>query len=395
MLWRHNLTNVRQASILSWSTKPPADWLQQFWQASGPLLRQFTPQNLSNTLYACGKLSTKPPADWLQQFWQASGPLLRQFTPQNLSNTLHACALLGEVPPDDWLRRFWQASADQLAHFNPQGLSNTLYACGKLSTKPPADWLQQFWQVSGPLLAHFKPQGLSNTLYACGKLSTKPPDDWLRRFWQASAAKLGEFNTQALCNTLYGLAVLELWDSPLMQELWQQLQIRALAPRLGAALLDADERLDLLQLYQVHQVAAVERPGMLTVSDPALLETARVARREDRSRDKRTSAFQKSVSECLSVMDVAHDLEHWCKRSEHSIDIAIVTDALRIALEVDGPFHFLDNGQPNGPTRLRDWFLTAHGWRVVVVPYHEWDALGTQQERAAYLTRLLASAAQS
>ncbi len=63
-----------------------------------------------------------------------------------------------------------------------------------------------------------------------------------------------------------------------------------------------------------------------------------------------------------------------CERSEHSIDVALNVDSLdRIALEVDGPSHFLQNEQPNGPTCMRNRFLRARGWRVAVVDYREWN----------------------
>jgi hypothetical protein len=67
-------------------------------------------------------------------------------------------------------------------------------------------------------------------------------------------------------------------------------------------------------------------------------------------------------------MGIAHTNEHWCTHNERFIDIALSMDTLHcIALEVDGPWHFLQNGEPNGPTRMRNRLLKAHGWRVAVV----------------------------
>ena len=89
-------------------------------------------------------------------------------------------------------------------------------------------------------------------------------------------------------------------------------------------------------------------------------------------------------------MGVAHTNERWCERAERRIDIAIEGAGAPVALEVDGPSHFLQDGQQDGSTRLRDRMLAAHGWRVVVVDYREWCELSTQAQRAEYLRRLLA-----
>jgi very-short-patch-repair endonuclease len=88
-------------------------------------------------------------------------------------------------------------------------------------------------------------------------------------------------------------------------------------------------------------------------------------------------------------MGVAHANERWCDRAERSIDIAIEGGATPIALEVDGPSHFLQDGRSNGSTLLRNRMLAAHGWRVVVADHRVWD-IETQEQREQYLRSLLA-----
>jgi acetyl esterase/lipase len=88
-------------------------------------------------------------------------------------------------------------------------------------------------------------------------------------------------------------------------------------------------------------------------------------------------------------MGVAHANEHWCDRAERCIDITI-EGTTPVALEVDGPSHFLQDGRPDGSTALRDRMLAAHGWRVVVVDYRAWIAQKTPEQREHYLRSLLA-----
>jgi len=88
-------------------------------------------------------------------------------------------------------------------------------------------------------------------------------------------------------------------------------------------------------------------------------------------------------------MGVAHANERWCERAERSIDISI-EGAVPVALEVDGPAHFLQDGRQDGSTLLRNRMLAAHGWRVVVVDYRSWNEMKTVAQREKFLRRLLA-----
>ena len=67
--------------------------------------------------------------------------------------------------------------------------------------------------------------------------------------------------------------------------------------------------------------------------------------------------------------------EHRCEASGYSID-ALVTlnDGARVAVEVDGPSHFIGRShQPTGATLLKHRQLCYFGWRLESVPYWEWD----------------------
>ena len=47
--------------------------------------------------------------------------------------------------------------------------------------------------------------------------------------------------------------------------------------------------------------------------------------------------------------------------------------------------------QPNGPTQLKRRLLRAGGWRVVSVPFFEWNNLGGEPRRREYLEARLSS----
>ncbi len=97
---------------------------------------------------------------------------------------------------------------------------------------------------------------------------------------------------------------------------------------------------------------------------------------------------QREVRESLRRLPVgiSHDPGYVTTDGLFSIDLAIV--GRRIALELDGPSHFTTNTlEPLGHTRLRDRLLSAMGWRVVSIPFCEWDRLQRTEERDAYVER--------
>jgi hypothetical protein len=78
---------------------------------------------------------------------------------------------------------------------------------------------------------------------------------------------------------------------------------------------------------------------------------------------------------------VAHQRSFLCPECELTIDVAITAGGKRLAIEVDGPTHFLQQPQhaPNGSTLMRNRLLSAHGWTVVSVPHYEWDFLPVEE----------------
>ena len=83
-------------------------------------------------------------------------------------------------------------------------------------------------------------------------------------------------------------------------------------------------------------------------------------------------------------------------QGEALLQADIALPQLRIAVEADGPRHFIRNavgpdGQPllDGPTQARNRLLRHHGWHVVGLPYWVFDAaLKTSDPQAALLTHL-------
>ena len=349
--------------------------------------------NVPTALMSIAKLGEKGEhAQWLekdarfQQLLAAAVLLMArsEVDEHGLANLLYACGQLGVVPSSTWFATFWATSSLALGDFVPQGLSNVMYACGQLGITPPGTWLQRFWLASAKQLDELSSQGLSNVLRACAQLDVRPPSSWLLRFSDSFEHSMTRATRQDLANTALSLATLALWELPLWSSLWERL-LHAV-PR-DPSEWNAEMQLAAHQLYQSYQTAAIERPGLLSATDPELLAAARKSWMHGMT--GRSSRLHTEVSECLTRMGVTHANEQWCERAERSIDIAIEGAGAPIALEVDGPHHFLQDGRQDGSTRLRNRMLAAHGWRVTVVDYRVWQQLKTQAQREEYMRSLL------
>ncbi len=72
----------------------------------------------------------------------------------------------------------------------------------------------------------------------------------------------------------------------------------------------------------------------------------------------------------------------------YSLDAVVSHGGREVAVEVDGPSHFVGR-TPTGATALKRRQLRAAGWALLPVPYWEWDALGSEAAKQAYLRAAL------
>jgi hypothetical protein len=137
-----------------------------------------------------------------------------------------------------------------------------------------------------------------------------------------------------------------------------------------------------------------------------------------------TSKLQLSVSKSLKQLGFNHVVEHTISMEKMaeidsisippkdidvlSIDIANLEE--KIAIEVDGPSHFMlcidsdslfqsaklnkiqNEYQANGATMLKRRLLTLMGWKVLNIPYWEYNSVeGNNTREVQYCQRLLTS----
>ena len=203
----------------------------------------------------------------------------------------------------------------------------------------------------------------------------------MRGALEAAAVRVASsMSAQAVANTIWGLATLGWHASSDLSAVLQQL-VDSFAQERGPTQLCT---VDLSQLLQAHLASQFLGLGLITLP-PSMLEVAVKTYREE-ARKVTVSNGQREVGESLRRLGIPHELECITADGLFSIDLAIVDR--RIALEFDGPSHFTKNTmEPLGHTRLRDRLLSAMGWRVVSIPFFEWDRLHQTEQRDAYVER--------
>ena len=176
------------------------------------------------------------------------------------------------------------------------------------------------------------------------------------------------FNEQHLSNTAWAFAVS---DPPSADELFGPASFAARCAHLESSF----SRLDLSQLHQ-WSLWREERSGRGAMW-PELPDSLRQAcRNAFVEEDAQPSQLQSDVVREIRSHDVEHvEEEHRCEASGYSIDALLtLNDGKQIAVEVDGPFHFVGRSHlPNGATVLKHRQLRHFGWRLESVKYWEWD----------------------
>ena len=107
----------------------------------------------------------------------------------------------------------------------------------------------------------------------------------------------------------------------------------------------------------------------------------------------RCSGFQHEVGSELAKLLSGMEEEFVDEATGYSLDFAL--PASRLAVEVDGPWHYyqqLGEHVPTAKTMLKKRLLTQAGWRVVTVPYYEWKYHLSSAARLEYLKGALCAA---
>ena len=419
----------QQVRIQSWhpSKRAMGDLMGRLLASSLPLISSMEAQNVSNMLLAAVYADVQLPAGFATKAVQRLCVLLpglpdAGLSPQQLSNSLWALASLqckgcegllkaaaalvvrGSMRdrPQGWSNLLWAYAkfehydpllCDHMAHAvvqqgimrgaTSQGGSNLLWAYAMLRHYDELLFKLGVDQCRA-LLQHTVPQSMSqnmaNTLLACAIVYHLPGvTELLDSMLPHIQAKQGQMEGQHICNSCWSLAVLlEPGSHPAMEAL-----MREVGSHPGSFTPEG-----LRQLWQAHLELQDQGLGHMGLQGQ-LLEAAQQAWTERvAAYDYGMSDMQRQVEEALQRLATKYNFkverEGTTPDGLFSVDILVSMpgahgqELLLLAVEVDGPSHFMANlpTRYDGGTRLRNRQLGRLAKRglagLVLVGYHEW-----------------------
>jgi succinate dehydrogenase flavin-adding protein (antitoxin of CptAB toxin-antitoxin module) len=350
------------------------------------IVKEGKPQEIANIATAYSNLEI---ADHHEYFAAISDKevcrwIVKEGTPQAIANIATAYSNLRIADHHEY---FAAISDKEVCRWivkegTPQAIANIATAYSNLEI---ADHYEYFAAISDKEVCRWivkegTPQNIANIATAYSNLGIGDNSEFFMALSSDSRCIEGGGN-QNICNVLWSFACLGLVSNSsyhaMINSLWK------IAISLPASSFTKE---GLQQMRQFYTSFLVEGGGLLLNDIPPsiLLEIITI------DSNISDSKAHSNISLLLTEMGWEHKNEVspfigndktaiFSSGGNHfmAIDIANVKD--RIAIEVDGPFHFLGFGNSgrvvNGRTKMKTRLLKNLGWRVVRIPWFEWQRL--------------------
>lgn len=336
----------------------------------------FTPQALSNVLWALAKTEWNSPAALKGLTFEVKRRDLAAFSPQALCSVLFSMAALGAKDVELCDKVCGELTQRNLGSgFTPQDIGNMMWALASLGYKHDALCRQLVQEVDEVLLATFQPQALSNLLFALAMLDSTHHREWIGAIaTELCARRVEDFTLQGYTNSMWALACLDVLELPSVQQWFARVLPSALEGGSVAA------------HHQVLQTKVAW--GQVNPQPSLLVESA----------FQTTCGFGEPVSSSSSSkvhLEIANVLRKTFPDLENEVvllagvSVDMYIPSRNVVVEVDGPSHFFINqtATPTGSTKFKRRVLERAGYTVHSIPVKQYDSLGV--EKNDYLNRFI------
>eukprot|EP00891_Asterochloris_glomerata_P000809 jgi/Astpho2/809/gw1.00016.332.1_t len=238
---------------------------------------------------------------------------------------------MGITPGEDLMSAMASQTMQRLQHFNSQNISNTLWAMASLNYHPGPMLLKVLQRELLAKLRLFTPQGVENVLHAMMSLDSSSPQNLSNLVWSLATMQstLSEFTAQALTNLFWAFAAIG--DDP-----------GGASARHFPALPSADLLEMLRMLYQALMLQRMWGGSEAACTLPPDLEAmAKQAWQASVPTSRAIGQIQKEVSQVLGQLLVPQRVGQLTEDGLFLLDICVAGQ--RVALELDGPEHYLRN----------------------------------------------------
>jgi very-short-patch-repair endonuclease len=359
------------------------------------------PQEISNLAWAFATLNAPAPNLFSLVDRDASSSLVATGKPQEIANTAWAFATLN-IPAPTLMAHIDASATSFVANAKAVDVSNVTWACATLDNPVPS--LFKAVDVNSPLLfKHSSEQAISNTAWACAHFRydatlffstvdsrseslvcegtsqaisnvmsafaelNMPQESFLVHLERNSAKFLSRAKAQEVVNVCWALVTLDLAEQhgALLRKCWAR----------AIEIWDADRGLNLMDLRQLIHVelhAKVSDFDLLVPVPPALREKMRKAANKDPK--PISTNFNREISKALTELGFQHGREipvFEKQIGKKMLRVDIACSKTQVAVECDGPHHFLSSGRETGRTAAKRRLLELMGWRVVNISYKD------------------------
>lgn len=191
--------------------------------------------------------------------------------------------------------------------------------------------------------------------------------------------------TKQLASLAWSLTAAQMVDSKPFAEVWQELERR------GPDLVGRSSK-SLMQFHQAAVAARLEGGTRFAEVSPRMQHLIDTAQSEWNAKIKpehtqKESLYEGQVASTLVGLGRFHMVED--RSSGYAVDLSLPEHC--VAIEVDGPSHMARTewDRPLGHTSLKLRHLQGLGWKVLSVPFYEWDELVGPHEKQSYLRERL------
>ena len=351
----------------------------------------FKPQEVANLLWALATMGEKADQRLLVAMQTRATETVGGFIPQAISNMMWALATMGERADRVLLAVMQRRALATSGEFTPQAISNLMWGLATMGDGVDRVLLAAMQRRATAIAVDFTPQAVANLMWALASMGEKADRGLMEAMLKRASATAGEFYPQSVANLLWALAVM---GDDLLEG-----NLAILVDRFAAKILELREEFTEVHKRQLHQwLLSCElglAPGASLPKGVARVkkELGEASLQAFTTQPTRESQLQREVGAALESAGMEIEEEFRDARSGYSIDYLVRRRSGSFeeptglwAVEVDGPFHFLQDARtPSGSTLLKRRLLGLLGYTVVPVPFWEWNALRDESAQLRYV----------
>jgi hypothetical protein len=347
------------------------------------------PQDVANVLWALATMGESADRLLLEAMQMRATATAGEFKPQNVANLLWGLATMGESADQGLLEAMQKRAAATADEFKPQEITNLLWALASIGVRADRGLLEAIQKQATAPAIDFTPRDVANLLWALATMGGGANRGLLDAIQARATATAGDFKPQDVANVLWSLATMGQSSDGRLVVLIDCLASRVLEFRDQLSSQDKSQLHLWLLSYDLDAVSGTSlSSGVARVKQEMGEECLQAFCRQT----TQESEFQQGVAAAVrsALPEVEIEEEFRDARSGYSIDILVrrrsAAGSTKWAVEVDGPTHFLQDGlTPNGSTLLKRKQLGQLGYKVVPVPFWEWDVLRDKEAKQRYI----------